>query len=234
MELEISLRRVKQVLICLLALVVTAGFWAEANDAPEVVQQRSAWIRFFSLSWEQNLPTWVSSLLLFSCSALLLLNALRARVSQSKYTAHWWGLSVIFLYISLDEFATIHEKANSWFHFGGVLYFGWVVPAAIVVSIIGVTYIGFLRHLPARSRYRFMLAGSIYVGGALGVELVLGHWTDLHGSHNWVYGLIDLLEESMELTGVALFFYSLLDHLGGYGGALRLAFSAPSSANSHA
>ena len=43
---------------------------------------------------------------------------------------YWWGLIVVFLYIALDEFVSIHEEMSTWFTYDGVLYFGWVIPAS--------------------------------------------------------------------------------------------------------
>ncbi len=45
------------------------------------------------------------------------------------------------------------------------------------------------------------------------MELPLGYWTDVAGSHNFVYAMIDLVEESMELIGVSVFLYSLVEYL---------------------
>ena len=57
---------------------------------------------------------------------------------------------------------------NSWFDFDGVLYFGWVIPASVLVSIFVLSYLKFLAHLPAITRFRFVRAGAIFVGGAMG------------------------------------------------------------------
>ena len=54
---------------------------------------------------------------------------------------------------------------------------------------------------------------SEQVSGALLMELPLGYWTDLEGTDNLTYGMIDLVEESLEIVGVSLFLYTLLDHL---------------------
>ena len=208
-----------------MSLVVSLGFWAEANADPGYDSHPSRWLTFFSLSWERNLPTWVSALILFACAVLLLLNALRSRALGEPWTAHWCSLGAIFAYISLDEFTTIHERANSWFDLGGVFYFGWVIPAFFIVGTIGLSYLGFLRALPVGSRVRFVIAGALYVGGALFVELGLGYWTDLEGSNNVGYALIDLLEESMEMSGASLFLVALLRHLAG--GSQTLRITAP-------
>jgi hypothetical protein len=62
-------------------------------------------------------------------------------------------------------------------------------------------------------RLRFIVAGLVYVGGALGMEVPLGLWAARHGEDNLGYVLIDFVEEVMEMSGAALFLLSLLRHL---------------------
>ncbi len=90
---------------------------------------------------------------------------------------------------------------NPWFSLSGALYFGWVIPASIMVSIFVLSYSRFLLHLPSITRFRFIWAGAIFVGSAMGVELILGSRTDIYGSHNVGYAVIDWVEEAMEMTG---------------------------------
>ena len=47
------------------------------------------------------------------------------------------------------------------------------------------------------------------------MELPLGYWTDLKGKENLTYGMIDLVEESLEIVGVSIFLYILLEYLAG-------------------
>ncbi|XXX72189.1 hypothetical protein WMF30_31535 [Sorangium sp. So ce134] len=47
------------------------------------------------------------------------------------------------------------------------------------------------------------------------------------GSNNLVYGLIDFVEESMEMLGVNLFLVSLVDHLGVQGWTIGFSQAAP-------
>ena len=56
----------------------------------------------------------------------------------------------------------------------------------------------------------FLLAGAIYGGGAVGVE----HFTDseVNSLH---YNMWTALEEGMEMLGVIVFIYALLDYLRG-------------------
>ena len=139
----------------------------------------------------------------------------------APYIRHWWALSAIFAYISIDEFVLLHEEMNSWFDLPGVLYFGWVIPAFVLVSIFVLSYLKFLGYLSALARYRFVRVGAVFVLGALGIELVLGYWTDLYGSSNLEYAIIDWFEETLEMVGIALFISALVAEFARESGVLR-------------
>jgi hypothetical protein len=119
-------------------------------------------------------------------------------------------LSVIFAYISVDETVQLHERMNSWFDWGGALHFGWVVPAGILVALLGFSLLGFLSRLPHSIRWRMLISAALFIRGAIGVELILGWWTDSEGADSLIYALIDWVEETLELTGIGLFVYTLL------------------------
>ena len=213
METGFSLTTLRRRLIWIVAFLIYCGFWAEVWD--DLLEYDDPWelVYFFGLSYEENLPTWVASILLFCCSGLLAAIAVGTRQEGGPYVRHWGVLSIAFAYISLDEVAQLHENAGQWFDFGGALYFGWVIPASIVVLIFGLSYLRFLANLPVAFRNRFVLAGAIYVGGALGMELPLGYWTEIAGRSNFIYGMIDLVEESLELIGTSVFLYFLVEYL---------------------
>lgn len=170
---------------------------------------------FFSLSAEANLPTWYASVLLFSCGILLAAIARREAAARDRFHRHWAVLAAVFVYMSLDEAVEIHEHLGGIVEAGGVLYFSWVVPAAVIVVVVGVAYLPFLAHLDPRTRRRFVVAGGLYVGGALLMELPLGWWTEQHGSDNLGYALIDFVEETMELAGASWFLVGLWKHHSG-------------------
>lgn len=212
MQIEISQRRLRYFLFSFWGFLAAAGFSVEAWKYI-LHRERNEWVYLLGLSYEQNLPTWYSSSLLMICAVLLWLVATAHHREKGPFTWHWRILALLFAYISLDETATIHENLSELFDFGGALFFGWVIPASIAVVLLGIFYLPFLLKLPRRAARQFIVAGAFYVGGALGVEFALGYWTDLHGNKNLGYGLIDLVEESMEILGVTLFLLALIDYL---------------------
>ncbi|MGK4006533.1 hypothetical protein WMF31_28190 [Sorangium sp. So ce1036] len=226
MQITVSTARLRVALLAVMAVVAGAGLAVEVLKPVLGLRGRSGVVPLFSLSYEQNVPTWYTSSLLLACSLALAVIAVGAR-RAGGFVKHWWGLSAAFLYISLDEVVEIHEAASSWLDLGGVLYFSWVIPAAIVVAAFAAAYLRFLGHLPRDTRNRFLLSGGIYVTGALVMELPLGYWTEQAGSDNLVYGLIDFVEESMEMLGVNLFLLALLGHLAGEGWAIGFSRAAP-------
>ena len=152
---------------------------------------------------------------------LLALIASTKRIAGARYLWHWRALSLIFMYLSLDEEACIHEQANKFghaLHASGLFYFVWVVPAALLVSIFVLAYLKFLAHLSFRDRWLFVIAGAIYVGGALGVEMLGGAYVShygemLEGAQGITYAVITTIEEFMEMAGILVFIYVLLAHL---------------------
>lgn len=226
MQITLPRARLQTVLFALMAAVAGAGLTVEVLKPILRLKSRSGVVPLLSLSYEQNVPTWYTSCLLFACSLTLAAIAAGAR-REGRFVKRWWGLAAAFLYISLDEVVEIHEAASSWLDLGGVLYFSWVIPAAVVVAAFAISYLGFLAHLPRGTRNRFLLSGSIYVAGALALELPLGYWTEQAGSNNLVYALLDFAEESLEMLGVNLFLVSLVDYLAVQGWTIGFSQAAP-------
>ncbi|HUH00396.1 MAG TPA: hypothetical protein VML75_00295 [Kofleriaceae bacterium] len=189
------------------AVVILLGLGVEVWHAYSHDAAVEALTPFLSLSYEANLPTWYAASLLLACAIVLGLIACDAGAPLRRY---WWGLAIMFGYMSLDESAELHERLGGLVGTGGVLYFDWVIPAAIIVGAIGLIYLPFLRRLPAATRRHFVVAGAIYVTGALLMELPLGWWTERAGADNLTYALIDWVEESLEITGATWFLTALI------------------------
>lgn len=95
----------------------------------------------------------------------------------------------------------------------GLLFYPWVVPWAVFVCVFAAYFASYMRHVPRKTRRLFAIATIIFLGGALGIE-VLGGWQhSRYGDDNLTYGLLVLLEESLEMVGLLVFVYALLDYL---------------------
>lgn len=180
-------------------------------------------LSLWSLSYEDNMPSWYASALPLLCAALLALVA----AGESLDRRRWRALALGFVYISIDEALSLHEMLGALFDTGGVLHFGWVMPAAAIVLAVLLAFLGFLRRLDRPTARRFVLAGALYVTGAVLFELPLGWWTEQHGADSFGYALIDWGEETLEFGGLTLFAATLLRRLAGRTLALRPPAGAP-------
>ena len=180
-----------------------------------------------NVDMETSVPTYFSVLLLLFVSALLYTVALGKR--QDPFLRHWAGLAVIFLLFSIDEATSIHELAvgplRRQFGLGGWLYFSWVIPGAAFVLAFVLAYLRFVARLSKPFQTLFVASGAIYVGGALGMELIGGFQVDHYGRDGIAYVLITTIEEALEMAGLVLFIYALLRYLETRKAALSVRFS---------
>lgn len=189
-------------LVCLLGLAVEL---VHAGSHAPVVEELVA---LLSLSYEQNLPTWYSSMLLAAAA----LGCARIGACARAGRAHWWALAGIFTAMSFDEIAELHERLGGLVGTGGVLYFDWVIPAAGALAVFAAIFVRFWWQLPPPLRGRLAWAGVLYVGGAVLMELPLGYWTEAHGADTFGYAVIDWVEESLEIAGATALVLALWQH----------------------
>ncbi len=171
----------------------------------------------FDLNKEWNIPSFYSSVTILLCGGLLAVIATARKRQEKRDYLYWAGLAVVFIFLSLDEAALLHERLiiplRTALNTSGVLYFAWVIPYGIFVIIIILIYLRFLFSLAGRIRYLIVLAGILYVAGVLGVEFISGYWFELYGEKNVTYALITMCEESLEMVGILVFIYALMSYI---------------------
>jgi hypothetical protein len=182
-------------------------------------------VPLFDFDTEMNFPTFYSAITLMFASVLLAVIAYCQKVTNSRFRA-WVGLALIFLYLSLDEFCSLHERLEAPFDrllhtygftgMSNIFSYAWVIPVGAAVFFLGIVYLPFLFKLPRKTMIMFLVSGGIFVGGAIGVETLGGIQDRLHGEENLIYMLLAMTEEVMEMTGVALFIYTLLNYIKDY------------------
>ncbi len=176
-----------------------------------------SFVRLFLFENEANIPTWFSSVLLLVAAALLWVIAVKTDAQGMRFTTHWQALALIFVYLSLDESAVIHEMAikpvGSALHARGFFLYAWVIPAIPVLLILLMLYGKFLFALDSRTRLYFLVAGFLYVLGAMGIEMCSAYVADTFGLHNLMYVVLATLEDFFEMIGLVLFIHALQRYL---------------------
>jgi len=178
----------------------------------------------FDLDSDSSIPTWFSSLGLLACSVLLWLNARIDGSGKDWLRWQWHILAIVFLVLSIDEVARLHEVLGTLVgqelvpavsdRSGGVLSYEWLVAGIAFTGLLALAYIPFLYRLPWRVALGFMVSGCVYVGGAALMESFNGHIGHTSGYTAPLYLFGTVVEETLEMSGVALFAHVLVRHLG--------------------
>lgn len=180
----------------------------------EAISKLTKFLLKFDAGGEQTAAAWLSSMLLLLCALVLFyLGTVKRHLGQA-YAMHWLGLGVIFVLLSMDEAVGFHEMTimptRELLGASGLFLYAWVVPALAFVILVGVAYLGFLRHLDLGFRLRFLLAGALFVGGAIGFEMLEGALASFYGHHRLIYEIAIHLEDTLEFAGELVFLQSLL------------------------
>jgi hypothetical protein len=204
------------VIAFLLVLASTAGQLAKYLLG---YQSLHGFIRLFFVDSEQNIPTVFSVFLLFCSSVLLVIITLLKKQEKDRDVFRWAILAGWLLFMAIDEASSIHEEligpmrnllGNKSL---GIFYFAWVIPGIAVVCVFALFFLGFLRRLPARTRFLFILAATLFLGGVIGIEMVGGHQAELYGQENLRYSLTATSEEGCEMAGIIVFIYAIMEYI---------------------
>lgn len=148
---------------------------------------------FVDATREQSIPTLFSTLLLLACAGLLVAVASRS----ARLRTRWRLLAAVTAFLGIDEAISMHEATipplRRLLDADGILYSAWVVPAAL------------------------------FLGSAIGIELVEGWIASSYGDADARLIPASTTQEALELTGVVLFLYVLMDRLAPWQAMLRLS-----------
>lgn len=181
------------------------------------------------LDQESNIPTFFSALLLFFNACILgIIGWLRSR-EGAAYHFSWTLLALIFLIMAIDEASQLHELLNQPMELlveaEGIFLWSWVLAAIPMVLIFGLIFLRFYWHLPRKTKVLFGFAAFFYIGGALGTELLGAGWVSSYGKENMIYIIISTIEETLELTGLLILLYALLDYCKTQYAEMRVIFT---------
>jgi hypothetical protein len=177
-------------------------------------------VKRFGLNRDGNVPTLYSAFLLFAAAAFLYLVYKGAKAKGEKNAfSHWLVLCFLFIFLGLDEATQIHEFTSGIVKkiadrpLPGFLRHAWIIPYLLLIGAVGLHYLRFVLKLPARTRNQFIVAGLVYVGSAMGLEMLEGMY-EARGGHALLVLQLQTIEETFEMLAVILFNYALMQYLG--------------------
>jgi len=180
------------------------------------VPENNFFVRLLNMEYENNLPTSWSALLLLYASALLYNLSKQKFKKTDPYKWLWALLSLAFFYLSLDESFELHEKlmgpTSQFLELSSIFYYSWVIPAGIALIFMGIVYLKFIFNLPFKTRILFIISCAIYVGSAIGFELLEGPIDQAGNWMNLPYTILVTMEETLEMFGICLFTYAVIDY----------------------
>jgi hypothetical protein len=192
-------------------LVLGAVLGLISGSMPEVFLLEAV-KNVFWIDNDLNVWAWASALLLTFLALASALSAVVRRVAGRPY-----GADVVFAvvagYLSVDESAALHERLGSLGERVGATWtYGWVAVGAPIALVVGLGLLWVGRRIDRTTRRRLVLAGLLYLGGALGVETLGGALYETAGL-SWTsvpYILTASLEEALEAAGVLVALWAML------------------------
>lgn len=172
--------------------------------------------KYFLLALERNPSTWFSGALLGATGLGAFLVG-RGRPDQRT----WSAVAALFAVLSLDEVATFHEWLGAVPGIPGVGTRGWAGAGLVLAALVTIWLLRWALALELRLRLTLVVGGVLFLGGAIGFEVLAGMWESSHGS-DARYWAISSVEENLELAGVLVVLRGLLDHLAGRPAPLSL------------
>lgn len=173
----------------------------------------------FNVDMEGNFPAAFSALLLLFAALLLAVITVLEKNRSGADAFYWAILSGGFFFMAFDESFEFHEKLMPvtrdllGLDGSGIFFFAWVIPGMALVVVLGVVFARFVLRLSSPTRVSFLVAAALYLGGALGVELVGGLVVEHYGLHSIAFSVVTTIEESLEMAGAIVFIWALMMHM---------------------
>ncbi|MEX0827753.1 MAG: hypothetical protein WD005_02260 [Haliea sp.] len=196
-------------------------------------------VDFFYVNQEQNLPSWFSSVQLLFSAGLLAAIWWQEKMTSRPFARHWGWLCLIFVFLSMDEMASLHERTMEPLQRltggmpDGIWAPTWLIAGLAFTAVVAIAYLRFFfMCLTPEQRLRLAAAAVVFLSGAVIMEMVAGAVFFPHGYESWVefeetfaYAVTTHVEEFLEMAGILLFIDFLLRRLE-RGPTVGIAFSS--------
>ena len=217
-KISINPKKVSIVLVSIMVFFILTSFSNNLIELAGYAPELSRYTNKLDLDVESNIPTFFSSFLLFSAGVLMGVIAWLHKRDKIRFRWAWNILAGIFIYLAVDESTKLHElltpPLRAMFKTSGFFTYAWVLAAIPLVIILGIIFLPFLLNLSVKTRRLFIIAAVLYVGGAVGMEIIGAGYIANFGIETIGYKLLSTLEESLEISGLIVLIYALLDYIG--------------------
>ena len=217
-QISINRHTIVHTLATVIALLLTASLLGQISRYEFGRDHLFGFVQLFNVDGERNIPTFFTVMLAFSAVLLLTVIGFANKARGNKDSRYWFALAAGFAFLGYDEAFQVHEQmilpmrrlmGNTNL---GVFHFGWVVPGIAGVCLLALFFLKFLLRLPATTRNWMLFSGCLYLGGAVGMEMLDGKYVAAHGE-NLMYSVLVTIEEGLEMSGLATFIHTLLGHI---------------------
>lgn len=216
MTLEISRKRIVRALAWVIAAIVGINLVFESVRFETGHANLLGLLPLMSVNGDTNIPTWFSSFELLIAAVLLWAVSRAEKQAGYARAAKWRAMGVVFLLMSIDETAAMHERLDHvgkmfarWINWPTYL---WLMVGIFIVAAFCVYFARFTLNLPSRLRMRCLVSAVVFISGAIFMEAFNGYYEKKFGI-SWTSENLTILEETLEMAGVLLFIDTLLWHL---------------------
>ena len=217
-----DLARFLALIICSVASVFLVAVLIEVpyDEGRYRTEFAKTFIDWFHPNREGGGSAWVGSMFLAGCGFGLIITGGLIRSSGQEHWQSWITLAGVLFFASLDESLEIHEnfgwavvsalklESSSFNHF-----LCWAITYIVVLGSIALNNLNAIRKLPRVTIQGAILAATIFLVGAVGLDLLQSIWQDYQGSDGYVMNIMVLIEETMELAGCGIFIHTVASHL---------------------
>jgi len=231
-KISLSASAAARILAVAAALQVFASIVGQFSYHVLELGDLKGFVPLFNLDHERNVPTYFSVVLILLDALLLAIITVLSWRQGTPHRSKWMILALGFLLMGCDEAIGFHERLmdpiRSLLGGGrlGPFYFAWTLPAIALVVVLGLYFRRFLLDLPRVARLRFLTAAALYLGGAIGVELIGGCYAEAYGLQHFTYSMITTVEESLEMAGLIYFLWALMSYCADNHRDVRIHFGA--------
>lgn len=185
-------------------------------------------VPLFDFDQEYNIPTFYSALAILFCAALLWYIGVDKKETTREGGRYWKILSVLFVGLSLDELAGIHNQFGhlTLFLFSKVPSIVneeiitrsrfWILVLIPLLLLVALFFVRFYKKLPQQTKFYIFLAGTVFLAGAVVLEYMGALYIITSEKVDIVYGLLYTLEELLEMLGIVLLIRTLVAYISQY------------------